>query len=629
MKRLYIIPFLMAIFLVINAFYTPQQPVEQIQTTYLSSMTAFELSIKNLKNEIEKGPLSISDLQKAFKAARLAYKKVAWLIGYLEPENEKNFNGAPLTKVENIHFTEIEPLGFQPIEEIVFGEDVTAELPKLRQLVNDLSFYANRWTVQMGQNPFTDREIFEAFRAELIQLFTLSLTGFDSPVAFHSIPEGVVAWSSLEANFNFYQKNLEKKDKILSNLIKNLFSEGKSYLIGNQDFNSFNRLFFYKKYINPLYQSVAQAQRILGIEFYALTGNPMRAWNDEASNIFDKNLVNPRYYSSPKQKDFHDKMERITLGQFLFFDPIMSINGKRACASCHNADKAFSENITKSLDLEGNPVARNAPSLPYAALSTTQFWDGHAKNVEEQMAHVSTNLKEMGNAIEDLPTRLAQSAEYRNLFKNAFSNDKNPLSIINIERAMGSYLRSLATFDSDFDRYMRNEKATIDPSVERGFNLFMGKAKCGTCHFAPVFNGTVPPQYLDTEFEVLGVPNADNKLDGDMGRYNIIPAEKYRNSFKTVTVRNAALTAPYMHNGRYKTLEEVVDFYSKGGGKGLGLDVPNQTLPFDKLDLLDKEIKDIVAFMKALTDKTPPKMPSKLPVFEDKKWENRKIGGEY
>jgi cytochrome c peroxidase len=636
MKKQYLILAFLISIIGFNAFQMPTSPTELIQKSYLNDMVVFENSLQKMKNETEKGPLPklsgqvrIKALKSAFKEARLSYKKVAWLIGYLEPENEKNFNGPPLTKVDPVGFAEIDPLGFQPIEEIIFGDEVEEELPKLKQLITDLQFYAKRWTAQMTHQNLTDREVFEAFRTELIQLFALSLTGFDSPVAFHSLPEAVVAWTEMESNMGFYLKNVEKKDVLLKKTTENLLRSGKAYLLENQDFNTFDRLLFYKNYINPLYESIIKMQKTLGIEFYRLTDNLVRPWNDEATSIFDKNFVNARYYSSRKQKDFEEDTNRIALGKILFFDPILSLNGKRACATCHNPDKAFAESLPQSLDLAGKPMERNAPSLLYSALATNQFWDGHSRSVEEQMGHVATNPREMGRKIAELPAQLAESPEYVALFKKAFLDQPDALSISSIEKAMGAYIRSLPAFDSDFDAYMRGETTKIDPSVKRGFNLFMGKAKCGTCHFAPVFNGTVPPQYLDTEFEVLGIPNEKGSLDNDLGRYALLPAEKFRRAFKTVTVRNAALSAPYMHNGVHKSLAEVVSFYNKGGGKGMGFDVPRQTLPFDKLDLTKKEENDLVQFMKALTDKQLPKAPTRLPSFEDPSVSARKIGGDY
>ena len=166
----------------------------------------------------------------------------------------------------------------------------------------------------------------------------------------------------------------------------------------------------------------------------------------------------------------------------------------------------------------------------------------------------------------------------------------------------------------------------------------MGKAACGTCHFAPTFAGLVPPHFKESEGEVLGVPatidTINPKLDTDLGRFDNgrmkERADHMRNAFKTVTVRNVALTGPYMHNGVYSTLEEVVDFYNRGGGLGLGLDVPNQTLSGDALDLTQGDIKDLVIFMETLTDTTGlTQIPVVLPQFDDEKLNKRVIGGKY
>lgn len=144
------------------------------------------------------------------------------------------------------------------------------------------------------------------------------------------------------------------------------------------------------------------------------------------------------------------------------------------------------------------------------------------------------------------------------------------------------------------------EKFNLDEIA--GFNLFTGKAKCATCHFIPLTNGTVPPSFMKSESEVLGVPDATKKLDADLGKFELTKAAIHRNSFKTPTVRNIELTAPYMHNGVFKTLEEVVNFYNEGGGNGLGFNLQNQTLPEDKLKLTALEKKQLIAFMKTLTD---------------------------
>ncbi|MBC7862060.1 MAG: cytochrome C peroxidase, partial [Bacteroidia bacterium] len=163
--------------------------------------------------------------------------------------------------------------------------------------------------------------------------------------------------------------------------------------------------------------------------------------------------------------------------------------------------------------------------------------------------------------------------------------------------------------------------------------LFAGKGLCGSCHFFPLFNGSVPPFYIDSEFEVIGTAenSTNKKVDKDEGRYLVTGIPEQRFAFKTPTVRNIEFTAPYMHNGSYKELKDVVEFYHKGGGNGFGFNIPNQTLPFDSLQLNASEKENIIHFMKSLSDTTGTiKKPVRLPAFEnDGLLNKRKIGGEY
>jgi cytochrome c peroxidase len=153
---------------------------------------------------------------------------------------------------------------------------------------------------------------------------------------------------------------------------------------------------------------------------------------------------------------------------------------------------------------------------------------------------------------------------------------------------------------------MRGDGNALAAEARHGFNVFMGKARCATCHFPPLFNGTVPPLFLETEMEVLGVPAepapARAALDPDSGRMAVDGLPQSRGAFRTPTVRNAAFTAPYMHNGVFATLEEVVEFYDVGGGQGLGLHVPNQTLAADSLRLTAAEEEALLAFIHSLSD---------------------------
>jgi cytochrome c peroxidase len=205
----------------------------------------------------------------------------------------------------------------------------------------------------------------------------------------------------------------------------------------------------------------------------------------------------------------------------------------------------------------------------------------------------------------------------------------------NVQFAIAAYIQSLVGLNSDFDKFIRKERNNLNPDAIAGFNLFMGKGKCAICHFAPIFNGTVPPLFSDSESEVLGVfenPNT-KKIDKDKGRGNALLKEKvdfYQYSFKTPTIRNAQITFPYMHNGSYSTLEQVMDFYNKGGAVGQKLKLDNQTLPATPLKLSKKEINQMIAFIHSLTDTNGlTKKPAYLPFTNDLKYKNRVVGGEY
>ena len=201
---------------------------------------------------------------------------------------------------------------------------------------------------------------------------------------------------------------------------------------------------------------------------------------------------------------------------------------------------------------------------------------------------------------------LQQDAVYAQLFAQAYSNEKDVITQYNIANAIASYIRSLVALNARFDQYMRGDTTKLSTTEKNGFNLFMGKAKCGTCHYMPLFNGLVPTEFTETESEVLGVPATNQKkhavLDSDKGKFDFTTATIHQFAFKTPTLRNIALTAPYMHNGVFATLDEVMEFYNNGGGNGLGIAPGTQTLPADKLQLTGKEIKAIIEFMHALTD---------------------------
>jgi cytochrome c peroxidase len=248
------------------------------------------------------------------------------------------------------------------------------------------------------------------------------------------------------------------------------------------------------------------------------------------------------------------------------------------------------------------------------------FYDLRTTFLEDQVGDVVRNPDEMHGDFGRSVALLSASPEYAGRFRRAFPGTDSVVTAWKIRAAVAAYVRSLQGMSAPFDRYVRGNRAAMGDAEKRGFNLFMGKARCGSCHFAPLFNGTVPPAYTRSETEVLGVPDRAGRngaqVDADPGRGGLQGIALYRHAFRTPTVRNAALTAPYMHNGVFRTLDEVVDFYARGGGAGWGIHLDNQTLPTDTLGLTPRDRADLVAFMRALTDTTGlTARPARLPAI--------------
>ena len=227
-----------------------------------------------------------------------------------------------------------------------------------------------------------------------------------------------------------------------------------------------------------------------------------------------------------------------------------------------------------------------------------------SQDLENQIENVINNPQEFDLTPQQINKKVLASATYEAFFKKAYPNKKE-ITAYEIRNAIAAYVRSLMPFSSKIDAYFKGD-STLSDSEINGFNVFTGKAKCATCHFIPLYNGTVPPWYNNSESEVIGVPKSIEwkrvTIDKDLGRYTINQLEPLRYSFKTPTVRNIEKTGPYMHNGVYKTLDQVIHFYELGGGNGIGMNLEFQTLPFDNLALTAKEKLDLIAFLKTLTD---------------------------
>ena len=528
-------------------------------------------------------------LQQQFLKAHEQYKTIELLSEYYFPSVTKAVNGPAIPEFEENDGKVIAPEGFQVIEELLFPTYETQSKEELLKQIGILTANLKRIASIAKTNTLTDSHVFDAMRLEVFRIITLGITGFDSPVAKNSIPEVIPALQTIQRYYTVYDNESEEGKK-LSQLIENGIKSAKS----NTNFDQFDRAAFILNVGNPLSRGLYQAQLRLDIPVF----DEVRGLKTNAATLFEKNAFDAEAFSG--FPDYKTTPEKIALGKMLFNDPILSGDNSRSCASCHHEDKAFTDGLEKATSFNGKAyVKRNTPTLSNIAFQRTFFGDSRVNYLEDQAVAVITNEEEMHGDMDAAALEIKKNKVYVAKFKSAFP--KKEISAFEIKNALGSYIRSLSNYDAKFDRYMRAE-TTFTADEKAGFNLFAGKAKCASCHFIPLTNGTAPPHFDRSESEVLGVPDKSGKLDGDLGKFLISNAPMHKNSFKTPTIRNITLTAPYMHNGVYKTLEEVIDFYEEGGGAGLGFNLENQTLPTDKLNLSDLEKKQLIAFMKTLTD---------------------------
>ena len=536
---------------------------------------------------------SQKEIVEQFKKSRLAYKKVEWAIEYFAPETARFMNGPALDEMELEENRSFEPHGFQVIEEMIYPEYDAENNPDIIKELNIFQSNIKQLKSTFEVITISNDYALDAIQQNVFRVITLGITGFDSPILQSSIPEAAESLIVIP-------KSLEKINAGNTSLseLKKLTLKAQKYCTENNNFNAFNRAFFITEYLNPISKNIKAFQKEENIK-NVKKSSPL---NPAIETLFDKDAFDVNAFVLSDEYNF--TKEKSILGEKLFYDKGLSKNNDRSCASCHHPEKAFTDGLKTNVSLTGSNLARNTPTLTYASLQNAQFWDMRQLDLEKQSVDVIQNKDEMHGSMENIHAKIQLDNEYVKLFKKAYPKTSKP-EAWQIQNAIASYVRSLNAFDSRFDEYMRGNKNSLNNEEIEGMNLFMGKAKCATCHFTPLFNGTVPPSYSKTEHEVIGTPNeaSGKTLSPDKGRYLYNKMPQLVGAFKTPTVRNAAVTAPYMHNGVFKTLEEVVSFYNKGGGQSLGYEVENQTLPFDKLNLTVKEEKALVAFMKTLTDK--------------------------
>jgi cytochrome c peroxidase len=276
------------------------------------------------------------------------------------------------------------------------------------------------------------------------------------------------------------------------------------------------------------------------------------------------------------------------LGEKLFFDPILSGNYKLSCASCHIPQYAFADTVAFSAGVNNKLAKRNTPSVMNMASRDALFWDGRAKNLEEQVLFPIQDANEMNCPIDTAIARLNASKTYVHLFKKIYKQKPNAL---NLENAIASYEKTLETSNTANDRWLTDKPNGLNEQQQRGRSVFFNKGKCIECHFTPDFTGD--------EFKNIGL--FDGQKWNDSGRYYVTKNFTDIGKFKVPGLRNVGITAPYMHDGSFKTLKEVIAFYNQP------LDfiksvTPRDSLLLQPLGMTNAEMQDLEAFLHALTD---------------------------
>lgn len=575
-------------------------PTLKAKNNFLDQLTQVQLQLGQLEKALESK--DITEARRIYLETRIPFKQAEFLIAYLDPQlYERSINESPLLKPKpkvankEIHY----PGGFQVIDEQLFEEQ--ADFQQIQKLTKKLKIDVQQFQLRMESIRFYDAMMIHAMKEALIRSFTLGITGFDTPASENAIEDFKQVNTGILTTLLYY------KERFPEALIAKIEQHFKA--INYTSFENFDRYAYLVGQLIPILENLEAIRVQSNLETREELNRLSLPLNSTFTNPFQADFLNASYYTNIPNSQI--SLAQIELGKELFNDPILSDNLKTSCATCHNEKTAFTDQLERSMNGDkSQTTSRNAPSLNYSIYASAYFYDLRAHDLKNQFDHVIHNEKEFNSSYAAIIKKLSQHKNYKEKFEANYATYPDPISNTSINHALKSYLMSLPRFDAPFDQLVQNKTKEIPAKLRQGFNLFMGKAQCATCHFPPTFSGLVPPTYADSESEVLGVLSNEDfehpELDKDLGRINNRIAKDnyafFANSFKTLSIRNAALTAPYMHNGSIKSLEKVIEFYNLGGGLGMGLDLPHQTLPSEPLNLTEAEKEALVIFIKSLTD---------------------------
>ncbi|HEX4875877.1 MAG TPA: cytochrome c peroxidase, partial [Chitinophagaceae bacterium] len=569
--------------------------------------------------------------------SRRKLKAADFWLRYLDPILYKKINGPLPVEWETEVFEKFEApyrregaglsLAYAYLEEKDFSKD------SLFNLINN-SLHSTKGYLDdsIKRNLKNFDHFFLCNRLFLLNLGAIYTTGFECPDSSLVIPELAEMLGDVKKIYTAY--NVSYPSTALTIEYLTLFDKAITFVKQQPvTFSTFDHFRFIQQFVNPLYRLNQQMLINFKVRSKSFVDYSL---NKYALSIFDKSLFRGQNYKGVylSISDSSALKELTETGRLLFYDPLLSGNNKRSCASCHKPSEFFTDTTVRTnqeFDQQKN-LERHTPSLLNTMHQHLLMHDGKHYTIENQIKDVITNPVEMAGTEKEVLKKIVSCNEYKKVFKKYLPETPAYTSITldHVASAIMLYLNEFSHYYAPFDRAMTENKELNSKAIS-GFNLFMSKAKCGTCHFVPHFNGVKPP-YTNSEFEVLGVPANKNfaQKSPDPGRFRINPVEEMSHAFRTNTIRNTHFTKPYMHNGVFNSLEEVIDFYDAGGGIGKGITVKNQTLPQDPLKLSPTEKEDLLSFIASLNEEIPAQYPpASLPLSALKEYNKRKAGGDY
>jgi cytochrome c peroxidase len=614
---------------------------EVYSSLYLNGLDSFATRQRTLEQNISqsnlRNPSEVNRIRLMISSCRMYMKQMDIWFRYLDPLAYKKINSPLPVEWETEVFEKFEKpykregTGLTLAELYLDEEGVDRDslLRLIRPSLEALQVYR--------ADSVTDRlkdyhHFYLCNRLFLLNLAAIYTTGFECPDTSRIIPE---LRCMLQFTTKVYEAfNVQFPHVSLSNEYLSRYRLAMEFVNREPDaYSLFDHYTFIRDYVNPLFvlnQQMIAEYRVVSRSLldYSL--------NKRAASVFDKDL----YRGQDTKGIFHkldddSVLEEIgRLGKLLFYDPLLSGNNQRACAGCHKPDQYFTDTTARTAAdyARTGRLKRNTPTLINAQYNHLLMADGRHISLLHQASGVIADKDEMQSNEGEVMKKLMSCDEYRKGFERLliYTPQEKEVTFSHISSAISIYYSRFSRFLSPFDEAMLG-KTQAKPHVRKGFNLFMSRAQCAGCHFVPQFNGVKPP-YVGSEFEVLGVPSDSSytNLSPDRGRYEVNPASETLNAFRTGTIRNASRTAPYMHNGVFSDLKQLLEFYNTGGGAGHGLEVPNQTLSSDSLHLSTEDMEALIHFINSLNEQIRfEKAADRLPLSSVKKYNSRRPGGVY